>query len=247
MILWCLCVRNSMQKLIHSQFFYPMSLYICPLLQSSVTTSFFCSYSISTCHYFQSVGTLPLCTCSLFWIQLCHEMPLTAKLRVLAGQVTLWEIAFGQSLLKSPSPARPQQTASAKKMEALTLTLTSIWLLSRKVVESGYCHVFLCRRCKHVFFFFLCVNVFLTSKTWKLFCMCLHCWQMHVCLCVFSHHLSWSKALWCLIPRCRTNSVSLPDSLSQSRANRFSTHSPGERLFRLSWCSLAFICCPTFI
>ena len=88
-------------------------------------------------------------------------MPLTAKLRVLAGQVTLWEIAFGQGPLKSPSPARPRPTASAKKIEALALTLTSIWLPSQKVVESGYCHIFFV---VDVSMYFVCVCKYVPHK-----------------------------------------------------------------------------------
>ncbi len=135
--------------------FPPTVTFISRFFQVSLRHTFSLSFH-KTCHYFQSVRTLLLCTCHLFWIQLCHEMPLTAKLKVLAGRVTLWEIAFGQSLAKSPSPVCPpvpQLTASAKKIKALT----SIWLLSRKVEESCYCHIFffIVGVCMFILFHFL--------------------------------------------------------------------------------------------
>lgn len=127
---------------------------IVPAAKSKVTASYFlilfaqntCTYSLGFFYFF-----LPP------WIQLGHEMPPTVKLWARAGQVTLWEIAFGQSSVKSPSPAHPSADSECEENKSLSLPSDCKTKRLRKVLLPRFFFFFrfLLRVCMH--FFFKCV------------------------------------------------------------------------------------------
>lgn len=154
---------------------------------------------------------------------------------MVVGQVTLQEIAFRWSPVKSPSPASPPPTCSVKKIKALTSTLSYIRLQSQKVEVK--------RLLPRFSVIGLCLCAVVESNV--LFNGIAHS-CMHVSLKFFFISISSTAKLvqgqTILISHCQSNSLLMPEAFSPSKAKRFISliHAAGEHLFELSCLGLGF-------